>query len=97
MFLPAGFKNSLVIEKYILTQLLDQVCCLESQRGETGITSGIVTTPIPPPKISNLLPIPGSNACGIDSSDRIYGGNVTKIDEYPWLALLEYTKRESLQ
>lgn len=25
---------------------------------------------------------------------RIFGGNETKIDEYPWMALLQYSKRK---
>lgn len=28
--------------------------------------------------------------------DRIIGGEVTGIDEFPWLALLEYEKRNSV-
>ncbi|CAD7084979.1 unnamed protein product [Hermetia illucens] len=39
---------------------------------------------------ANLLPAPGT--CGAGAADRIYGGNVTKIDEFPWMALLEYSK-----
>ncbi|XP_075147746.1 serine protease ea-like isoform X1 [Haematobia irritans] len=38
----------------------------------------------------NLLP--STRECGKSFDNRIYGGNVTKIDEYPWLALIEYTK-----
>jgi len=44
------------------------------------------------PTSNRLLPTPGDGVCGIDTSDRIYGGEATKIDEFPWLALLEYTK-----
>ncbi|XP_052863582.1 uncharacterized protein LOC128270220 [Anopheles cruzii] len=39
---------------------------------------------------AELLPAPGQ--CGIQTSDRIYGGVNTKIDEFPWLALLKYEK-----
>lgn len=42
------------------------------------------------PLTSPLLPKPGE--CGNMLSNRIYGGNKTKIDEYPWMALLEYYK-----
>ncbi|XP_077295763.1 phenoloxidase-activating enzyme-like [Arctopsyche grandis] len=43
-----------------------------------------VTPPSPP---ENLLP----SKCGIMSdADRIFGGNVTEIDAYPWMALIEY-------
>lgn len=36
------------------------------------------------------LPAPGY--CGNHLADRIVGGNETQISEYPWMALLEYTK-----
>lgn len=42
---------------------------------------------------SGLLPKPG--VCGFDASDRIFGGERTKLDEYPWMALLQYTKRKT--
>lgn len=38
----------------------------------------------------SLLPPVG--VCGIQTSDRIVGGVNTKIDEFPWLALLKYAK-----
>lgn len=44
-----------------------------------------------PPKPS-LLPKPGE--CGVDAANRIYGGNDTNVDEYPWMVLLQYSKRE---
>ncbi|CAD6992754.1 unnamed protein product [Ceratitis capitata] len=37
--------------------------------------------------------LPRSGQCGQMSSGRIYGGNVTEIDEFPWLALIGYKKR----
>ena len=38
---------------------------------------------------TDLLPKPG--VCGLLNGDeRIVGGNMTEIDEYPWMALLEY-------
>lgn len=40
----------------------------------------------------NLLPVPGE--CGSDTSNRIFGGEVTRLDEFPWMALIEYLKRE---
>lgn len=40
---------------------------------------------------ASLLPTPG--VCGIHTSDRIYGGTETKVDEFPWTVLLEYSKR----
>uniref|UniRef100_A0A182JMK2 CLIP domain-containing serine protease n=1 Tax=Anopheles atroparvus TaxID=41427 RepID=A0A182JMK2_ANOAO len=39
---------------------------------------------------AGLLPAPGQ--CGIQTSDRIFGGVNTRIDEFPWIALLKYAK-----
>lgn len=41
---------------------------------------------------SDLLPKPG--VCGGGSTPRIVNGNKTEIYEYPWMALLEYSKRK---
>ncbi|XP_050356536.1 phenoloxidase-activating enzyme-like isoform X3 [Nymphalis io] len=37
-------------------------------------------------------PDPRTECCGLDSSsgNRIFGGNETAIDQYPWLTMLEY-------
>uniref|UniRef100_A0A1L8DQG0 CLIP domain-containing serine protease n=2 Tax=Nyssomyia neivai TaxID=330878 RepID=A0A1L8DQG0_9DIPT len=43
-------------------------------------------------QVSNLLPSPEQGNCGADLSERIHGGNKTKIDEFPWMALLQYKK-----
>ena len=69
------------------------MCCREA-----------VAPPAPPPPTlastdldsnlrqqKSLLPKPGD--CGIDAENRIYGGNRTNLDEYPWMALLQYLKR----
>ncbi|XP_038218228.1 phenoloxidase-activating enzyme-like [Zerene cesonia] len=41
------------------------------------------------------IPEPNSGCCGIDSAggNRIFGGNETAIDQYPWLALIEYASK----
>ncbi|XP_038218229.1 phenoloxidase-activating enzyme-like isoform X1 [Zerene cesonia] len=52
----------------------------------------------PPPKPSRVCtptaapPDPRTECCGLDSGggNRIFGGNVTAIDQYPWLTLIEY-------
>uniref|UniRef100_A0A182MV97 CLIP domain-containing serine protease n=1 Tax=Anopheles culicifacies TaxID=139723 RepID=A0A182MV97_9DIPT len=36
--------------------------------------------------------LPEAPNCGIQLSDRIVGGQPTKIDEFPWTALIEYQK-----
>lgn len=38
------------------------------------------------------LPQPGQ--CGFSVNDRIVGGNETRITEFPWTVLIEYTKRK---
>ena len=70
------------------------VCCREN----------VAPPPPPPPTTTqstiaitsapqrSLLPKPGE--CGIDAENRIYGGNATHIDEYPWMVLLQYSKRK---
>lgn len=41
-------------------------------------------------KTRNIIP-----HCGLTSlTHRIYGGNQTQLDDYPWMALLEYQKRK---
>ncbi|XP_017849680.1 serine protease easter [Drosophila busckii] len=63
------------------------ICCPDRYRDSTP-----VTTARPPANTTNtsLLPLPGQ--CGNILSNRIYGGVKTKIDEFPWMALIEYTK-----
>ena len=43
-------------------------------------------------EVENLLPT--APVCGEDIADRIIGGTVTKINEYPWTALMQYTYRK---
>lgn len=72
------------------------VCCREA--ASVAPPPPAVTTQAPVQQTQSprntLLPRPGE--CGIDAQDRIYGGNETKIDEYPWMALLQYSKRKSI-
>lgn len=42
-------------------------------------------------KTPNGAQLPGAGVCGLTSlAHRIFGGEETAIDEYPWLVLLEY-------
>ena len=66
-----------------------QVCC--PQDTEPNHTPKPVVPPVTEPASCTTLPAPG--VCGKGSIDRIYGGNKTRIDEFPWMALIEYTKR----
>ncbi|KAJ3647415.1 hypothetical protein Zmor_019294 [Zophobas morio] len=36
--------------------------------------------------------LPDFDTCGIDTQSKIYGGENTELDEFPWLALLQYRK-----
>uniref|UniRef100_A0A182QUT5 CLIP domain-containing serine protease n=1 Tax=Anopheles farauti TaxID=69004 RepID=A0A182QUT5_9DIPT len=44
--------------------------------------------------VGGLLPNPKKNECGFSIGMRIYGGENTDIDEFPWLALLQYENRK---
>lgn len=76
-----------------------RVCCTDAVTTTTR-----VPTTRPPTRVStssptttlrsSLLPVPGSEKCGLHTVDKIVGGNETAINEYPWLALLEFTWRK---
>lgn len=53
-------------------------------------------TPIAEDRFSGIRGdvLPSKGVCGADTQDRIYGGEKTAIDEFPWMALLEYSKRQ---
>jgi Regulatory CLIP domain of proteinases/Trypsin len=39
--------------------------------------------------------LPGFERCGATSSNRIIGGRNAKVDEYPWLAMVEYLDQQT--
>lgn len=41
--------------------------------------------------VSNLLPT--AELCKVKTNKRIFGGKKAKEDEFPWMVLLEYKKR----
>lgn len=48
------------------------------------------------PQNSNASQLPAPGVCGLTSlAHRIFGGEETAIDDYPWLALLEYNSLKS--
>lgn len=73
-----------------------KVCCVQSVEPSTSRPVQEFTPPpnqggvISNPATHNLLP--DESICGQSNEDRIVGGEVTELDEYPWLALLEYRK-----
>lgn len=38
--------------------------------------------------------LPDHTVCGLDSADRIFHGNLTYLDQYPWLVLIKYVDEE---
>lgn len=57
------------------------VCCAADNAAEATVEEQ---------KPGNVLPKPGE--CGFSLQDKIYGGETTKITDFPWLALMQYTK-----
>lgn len=68
------------------------VCCETSNPGvETATGAPQIAVNAGSGK-GNVLP--GRGSCGIEpTGERIYGGKATAIDEFPWMALLEYEKQ----
>nr|AAZ91696.1 prophenoloxidase activating proteinase-2 [Manduca sexta] len=67
----------------------NSVCCgppLPTKFGEVNTKTTCEQSAFPPD--------PDSDCCGLDSSfdNKILGGEATAIDQYPWLALIEYHK-----
>lgn len=73
-------------EKCENTEQEDLVCCKRKPR------------PTIPRSFEDLKPftkgyhdlLPDHTVCGLDSADRIFHGNLTYLDQYPWLVLLKY-------
>lgn len=61
----------------------------------TTTTSEPTTAPETTTKTLSLrIDIPSAPDCGIDSSNKIHGGEETRIDEFPWLVRLVKSLRE---
>ncbi|XP_072946553.1 phenoloxidase-activating enzyme-like isoform X3 [Epargyreus clarus] len=76
---------------------------LQSLRCEGPDASSVCcSTPKPPTTRNKCVstafpPDPSTECCGKDgSSNRITNGETTAIDQYPWLAAIEYTKNETI-
>ncbi|GLV31538.1 Serine protease 7 [Carabus blaptoides fortunei] len=70
------------------------VCCGSVAKYQYISTQAPPTTE--PPNIQNhrnLNLLPNLKKCGLQVfSERVLGGNATDIDEFPWMAILEYKK-----
>lgn len=87
-----------------------QVCCVGNANVNTRPGGTVTNNPRPESPEWNQQPTsprPSENIqvdladnpllpsdCGRDLSQRIVGGERTELDEFPWMALLEYQKRE---
>lgn len=40
------------------------------------------------------VPLPEPGVCGSSTQNRIFGGELAGLDEFPWMALMEFTKRK---
>nr|UEC95038.1 spatzle processing enzyme [Tenebrio molitor] len=65
-----------------------KVCC------PTGSALGVAPADMTPVR-SDLLP--DKDTCGIDTTKKIYGGQKTDLDEFPWMALIEYEKAKGVR
>lgn len=55
-----------------------------------SVVSFLTTKSVITDLYSNLLP--SVNECGTLSADRIVGGKEANLDEFPWMALVQYQK-----
>ncbi|CAH1646525.1 unnamed protein product [Spodoptera littoralis] len=74
-----------------------RVCCGPLPEEQEATSARPTPRPNQPPTqgSSDLFPEDSSpaprNQCGIDTTgDRVYGGTITDLDEFPWMALLGY-------
>ncbi|XP_053697459.1 CLIP domain-containing serine protease B4-like [Sabethes cyaneus] len=78
------------------------VCCAKPSGGSpatpvsakpaAAVASRVDNVPV---NFSKLGLLPKAPVCGIQYSDRIVGGERTKIDEYPWTARIQHFDRRS--
>lgn len=62
--------------------------CCSTVQVKSNVTKLYEVNRIDGDSLATLLP--QAPVCGSDFQDRIVGGNVTQIDEFPWSALLFY-------
>lgn len=70
----------------------NRVCCGPAPKPQNTFLNGL--NGICSASIGAYPPDPNSKCCGSDASidNKIIGGNATAIDQYPWLALIEYER-----
>lgn len=68
-----------------LNYLNGQFGISQSNRMNVGSTQKFIN--------NNDYLLPAIKDCGTVPSNRIIGGNSTELDDFPWMALIQYTKR----
>ncbi|RZC14238.1 uncharacterized protein BDFB_008011, partial [Asbolus verrucosus] len=71
-----------------------KVCCPIGSSQPPTVKPPVVEGPT---ESTNVVPVssdllPNTNICGTNTQNRIYGGEKTDLDEFPWMALVEYEK-----
>lgn len=72
------------------------VCCPNEKA--LFVNHNVYTYPTKPPVINPpiYLPRPSEGKCGQQLLNRIIGGVITEMDEFPWTALLQYQSRSRI-
>lgn len=63
-----------------------------SQCGTSNGKALVCCAGVPVQTENRISSLPRPNQCGLDLSDRIFGGQPTALDEFPWTALIHYRK-----
>lgn len=73
------------------------VCCLSAAPTRTQTPSSTWLSPVGGNSGSGHI-LPSEGYCGLTAlADRIYGGDESGLDDFPWMALLEYEKPGGFQ
>lgn len=80
-----------IYNKQIITP--DESRFVEKSRcGQTADRKPLVCCAVAPVSPGKRSTLPKPPHCGADLSDRIFGGQKTALDEFPWTALIQYRK-----
>ncbi|XP_053671281.1 CLIP domain-containing serine protease B4-like [Anopheles nili] len=74
------------------------VCCQQPDSPTSTVSPTVATPPAASGPVENRLSVEQKRRllpddCGVQYTDRIIGGERTKIDEYPWAALIQHRRR----
>ncbi|XP_063908406.1 serine protease easter-like isoform X2 [Zophobas morio] len=74
--------------------IFPKVCCSTESSTPPTVKPPVIEGPTettPAAAISSRF-LPDLDSCGLNTQSRIYGGEKMDLDEFPWLALLQYRK-----